>query len=227
MAGIVMAVSAPQSTDQLLERARALAGLTLADVAESLGVNVPRDLRTEKGWQGQLIEHALGAQSGSLAQADFPDIGVELKTLPIGMDGSPTESTWVCVADLQPKHLINWTDSLVYEKLKCVLWLPVQDDDRMELANRRIGSALLWRPDAVQMATLERDYAELTERIAMGEVEQLSAHHGQALQLRPKAANRKVLTDAIGPDGVVIKTLPRGFYLRRTFTQTIIAQQLL
>ena len=208
-------------------RARALAGLSLADIAEQFQLGVPRNLRREKGWQGQLIERALGASSGSLAQADFPEIGVELKTLPIDQHSLPTESTWVCIANLIPSHAERWQDSLVYEKLKRVLWLPVQDDDNIPLAERRIGSALLWQPDAQQMQILERDYLELTERIALGEVEAISAHHGQALQLRPKAANRKVLTDARGPDGTVIKTLPRGFYLRRSFTISVIQQHLL
>lgn len=208
-------------------RARALAGLSLADIAEQFELSVPRNLRREKGWQGQLIERALGASSGSLAQADFPDIGVELKTLPIDQHGLPTESTWVCIANLMPSHAERWQDSLVYEKLKRVLWLPVQDDDNIPLAERRIGSALLWRPDAQQRQLLEQDYLELTERIALGEVEAISAHHGQALQLRPKAANRKVLTDARGPDGTIIKTLPRGFYLRRSFTISVIQQHLL
>lgn len=208
-------------------RARALAGLSLADIAEQFELSVPRNLRREKGWQGQLIERALGASSGSLAQADFPDIGVELKTLPIDQHGLPTESTWVCIANLMPSHAERWQDSLVYEKLKRVLWLPVQDDDNIPLAERRIGSALLWQPDAQQRQLLEQDYLELTERIALGEVEAISAHHGQALQLRPKAANRKVLTDARGPDGTIIKTLPRGFYLRRSFTISVIQQHLL
>ncbi|QGX41729.1 DNA mismatch repair endonuclease MutH [Permianibacter aggregans] len=222
-----MRVQTPQSAEELLMRARALAGLSLADIAEQFELSVPRNLRREKGWQGQLIERALGASSGSLAQADFPDIGVELKTLPIDQHGLPTESTWVCIANLMPTHAERWQDSLVYEKLKRVLWLPVQDDDNIPLAERRIGSALLWQPDAQQMQRLEQDFLELTERIALGEVESISAHHGQALQLRPKAANRKVLTDARGPDGTIIKTLPRGFYLRRSFTISVIQQHLL
>ena len=63
------------------------------------------------------------------------------------------------------------------------------------------------------------------ELIALGHIETISAHHGQALQLRPKAANGRSLTDAIGQDGTMIKTRPRGFYLRTLFTAELVKKQ--
>ncbi|MGR5543468.1 DNA mismatch repair endonuclease MutH, partial [Vibrio campbellii] len=42
------------------------------------------------------------------------------------------------------------------------------------------------------------------------------------LQLRPKAANGKALTEAYGSSGKIIKTRPRGFYLRTQFTASIL-----
>ena len=217
-----MRIDAPTSAEQLLDRARALAGRPLAEIAAGFHMTVPADLRRDKGWLGQLIERALGAESGSLAQPDFPQLGIELKTLPFGSDGQPTESTWVCTAHLLPGELPMWQHSLVRAKLAHVLWLPVEDRDEVPLRERRIGSAFLWQPDADTEAQLQRDYEEIAEKIQLGEVESISAHHGEFLQLRPKAANASILTDAMGPEGVLIKTLPRGFYLRRNFTSPIL-----
>lgn len=222
-----MSVPAPATAAALLTRARALAGLPLADIARQFELTMPADLRRDKGWLGQLIERALGAQSGSLAQPDFPELGIELKTLPFGADGLPTESTWVCTAHLLPGELPVWARSLVHAKLRYVLWLPVEDRDELPLAERRVGSAFLWQPDAAVAAQLQRDYEEIAEKIQLGEVESISAHHGEYLQLRPKAANASILTDAIGPDGVLVKTLPRGFYLRRSFTSMVLRKNLL
>ncbi|HEX4910226.1 MAG TPA: DNA mismatch repair endonuclease MutH [Permianibacter sp.] len=222
-----MRLTTPTTAEELLNRARALAGLPLADIAARFAIAVPPDLRRDKGWLGQLIERALGAESGSLAQPDFPQLGIELKTLPFGSDGLPTESTWVCTAHLLPGELPSWQHSLVRAKLAHVLWLPVEDRDELPLRERRIGSAFLWQPDADTEAQLQRDYEEIAEKIQLGEVESISAHHGEYLQLRPKAANARILTDAIGPDGVIVKTLPRGFYLRRKLTAAIIEQYLL
>ncbi|MFB0975307.1 MAG: DNA mismatch repair protein MutH, partial [Tolumonas sp.] len=46
-----------------------------------------------------------------------------------------------------------------------------------------------------------------------------------ALQLRPKAASGRSLTLAIGKDGTLIQTRPRGFYLRSTFTRQLLRLQ--
>ena len=45
---------------------------------------------------------------------------------------------------------------------------------------------------------------------------------GEYLQIRPKAANGKVLCSCFDAEGNKVKTLPRGFYLRSTFTKTIL-----
>ncbi len=222
-----MRITTPTSAAELLQSARALAGLRLHDIAARFELTIPADLRSDKGWLGQLIERALGAESGSLAQPDFPQLGIELKTLPFGSDGLPTESTWVCTAHLLPGELPIWQQSLVRAKLAHVLWLPVEDRDELPLRDRRIGSAFLWQPDAATEAQLQRDYEEIAEKIQLGEVESISAHHGEYLQLRPKAANASILTDAIGPDGTRIKTLPRGFYLRRRFTAQVLRENVL
>ena len=60
------------------------------------------------------------------------------------------------------------------------------------------------------------------EMIVLGHVEKITAHHGQILQLRPKAAHSRVLTEAYGASGKPIMTLPRGFYLRTQFTSSIL-----
>ena len=62
------------------------------------------------------------------------------------------------------------------------------------------------------------------ELVALGQIESITAHHGQVLQLRPKAANGRALTCAIGRQGQLIQTRPRGFYLRATFTQQLLHQ---
>ena len=45
-----------------------------------------------------------------------------------------------------------------------------------------------------------------------------------AASYRTANASGKVLTDALGPEGQRIKTRPRGFYLRKQFTQAILQQ---
>ena len=214
-----------QNIDELVHAANQLAGLTLAELAERCGIMIPSSLRREKGWIGQLLEFALGASAGSKPQQDFPELGVELKTLPIANNGIPLESTFVCTAPLLHQQKITWETSSVHHKLSAVLWIPVFGDRQQDIASRMIGNPRLWHPTTEQEKIIRRDWEEIMELIALGKVESISARHGEALQLRPKAANGQSLTPAIGSEGTIIQTRPRGFYLRSSFTRELLHMQ--
>lgn len=212
----------PNSIHELMHRAEALAGLTLGEVAEVANVKVPKDFKREKGWTGQLLELCLGASAGSKTQQDFAKLGIELKTIPIDENGKPLETTYVCFAPLTNIAGIEWQRSNVRNKIQQVLWVPI--DGRREIApqDRCIATPFLWSPDALEDHQLRLDWEELMEIISLGNIEKVTARHGQYLQLRPKAANGSALTDAIGKNGQVIQTRPRGFYLRKEFTEKIL-----
>lgn len=214
--------NAPQSIDELLKRAQAIAGLSLKELADQVQIELPLNARKEKGWTGQLLELSLGATAGSKPVQDFPNLGVELKSLPIDRTGRPLESTYVCMTQLLHAHGETWQQSSVRNKLSQVLWVPVLAERSIPIVQRIIGHALLWSPDEEEEATLRQDWEELMEAVAFGRVDEITARHGQALQLRPKAANSKVRTQAYDRNGQLIETLPRGFYLRRSFTQALL-----
>lgn len=216
--------SPPHSVAMLLSRAEQLAGLSLAELAQQQGLDVPRDLRRDKGWVGQLLELALGASAGSKPEQDFPELGVELKTIPVDRHGRPLETTFVCVAPLVDIAGLHWETSNVRNKLSRVLWIPVLGEREIPPGERRIGQPLLWTPSAEEEYLLRQDWEELMELISLGQVQDISARHGQVLQLRPKAANSRALTAAIGKNGESIQTLPRGFYLKTAFTAALLAR---
>lgn len=212
----------PKSEKELLERARLLAGLTLADLAIKFNQPVPKDPLHAKGWIGQLIEVALGATASSLAEPDFQLIGIELKTLPLTNSGKPKESTYVCTVPLTQLHEEEWQTCWLKRKLQRVLWLPLEADKRIPIAERHIGNAILWSPSDAQTEQLQQDWEELMELVCLGKLDQISSHMGRYLQIRPKGANAKSLTTTLDEEGNTIQTLPRGFYLRPDFTQKII-----
>ncbi|RDV27952.1 DNA mismatch repair endonuclease MutH [Alteromonas aestuariivivens] len=212
----------PSDTAQLIQRCQAIAGLSLGELAKLAGVQIPANLQRHKGWPGQLLELWLGASAGSKPQQDFPELAIELKTIPIDANGQPLETTYVCYAPLQTPPGLTWQNSNVRNKLQQVLWVPIEGDRRIPLAQRRVAMAMLWTPDERQNWVLQQDWEELTELIQLGQVETITARHGNALHLRPKAADGSVLTDAPGPDGQRIRTRPRGFYLRKSFTADVL-----
>ena len=213
----------PNTEGELQARAQALAGMTLGDLAARLEVALPENLRRAKGFVGQLIELALGADAGVKALPDFVGLGIELKTLPLNTKQQPQESTYVCTLPLQ-LGAMAWEQSVVYAKLARVLWVPVQAERTMPLAERKIGVPILWSPDTEEEEMLRQDWEEITDYILHGELDKLDASIGQALHVRPKAMHGKALSWTIDAQGDKVPTLPRGFYLRQSFTRMLVVK---
>lgn len=220
-------LSPPESEAQLLSQARQLSGYALGELAAMAGIVTPKDLKRDKGWIGVLLEIWLGASAGSKPEQDFAALGVELKTIPVDSLGRPLETTFVCVAPLTGNTGVTWETSHVRHKLKRVLWIPVEGERSIPLAERRVGSPLLWSPNEEEDRQLRLDWEELMDMIVLGHVERITARHGEVLQLRPKAANARALTEAIGANGELILTLPRGFYLKKNFTRALLERHFL
>lgn len=227
MLPLVPLTSPPATEAALLQQAQRLAGYSLGELAALAGLPIPPNLKRDKGWTGVLLELWLGASAGSKPEQDFAALGVELKTIPIDSLGRPLETTFVCVAPLTGNTGITWESSHVRHKLKRVLWIPVEGDRAIPLAARRVGAPLIWSPDEEEDRQLRLDWEELMDMIVLGQVERITARHGEVLQLRPKAANSKALTEAIGARGEPILTLPRGFYLKKNFTGALLARHFL
>ncbi|ATF91189.1 Methyl-directed mismatch repair protein [Cedecea neteri] len=217
-------ITPPRSEAELLQQAQCVAGYTLGELAARAGLQTPKDLKRDKGWIGVLLELWLGASAGSKPEQDFAALGIELKTIPVDSLGRPLETTFVCVAPLTGNSGVVWESSHVRHKLKRVLWIPVEGERQIPLAERHVGSPLLWSPSEEEEQQLRLDWEELMDLIVLGQVERITARHGEVLQLRPKAANSRALTDAIGADGSPILTLPRGFYLKKNFTAALLAR---
>jgi DNA mismatch repair protein MutH len=207
----------------LLDRARALAGMRVGEVAASLGVSSAGEAVRTKGTPGAILELALGATGGSSKVHDFPDLGVELKTIPVDLRGVPVESTYVCTLSLADAETQEWDDSWVRAKLSRVLFVPLVAGDGEPWPERRIGEPVLWSPTAEQDDVLRSDFDDVVGLIGVGRIEELTAHRGRWLQVRPKAAHGRVRTVAGGAEGEAIATIPRGFYLRTRFTGAILA----
>jgi DNA mismatch repair protein MutH len=213
-------MTAPSSESELLERARAIAGTRLGALAERTAWSVPAHAGADKGWVGQIVEHVLGATASSRASPDFEALGIELKTIPIDGAGEPRETTFVCSAALAGK--LEWESSLVRKKLARVLWIPVEAEGSIPIAERRVGSPLLWSPSAEEETILRADFDAIAELIALGYVESITARRGRWLHLRPKARNAEARTWGEDHEGDPLRTLPRGYYLRRELTKKLL-----
>jgi DNA mismatch repair protein MutH len=219
---MLMKASPPQTEAELWQRAAAIADQTLGDLANAVAMTVPNDFRREKGFIGQLLERILGASAGNLSKPDFTHLGIELKTLPLNANGQPKESTYVSIVPLMGREALSWQHCELYQKLRRVLWIPYFFDKTLEPQYWRLSAPVLWSPSLEDEAILREDWYELMSRVQMGQLDEIDARLGQYLQIRPKAMNADVRTQGIGSNGECVRTSPRGFYLRTSFTARII-----
>lgn len=214
---------APTTVEELLARAHDAVGARVGELAARFGLEASGDAVKTKGSAGAILEHALGATGGSARVHDFPALGVELKTIPIDRRGVPVESTYVCTLSLADAEEQEWATSWVKAKLARVLFVPLVGDEDTAWTDRAIAPPVLWSPTAEQDRVLRGDFDEVVGLVGVGRIEELTAHLGRWLQVRPKAAHGRVRTIAYGAEGEAIGTVPRGFYLRARFTGAILA----
>ncbi|KTD02718.1 DNA mismatch repair protein [Legionella geestiana] len=212
----------PQSEEELLARANAITGMSFAQVASILGIHLPASSAAGKGWLGGALERLLGSSAGSKAEPDFVELGIELKTLPLKASYKPAESTFVTTLHLSSLNEQTWETSSCFAKLRRVLWFPVEGERSIPFSERRIGAPILWSPSPEEEGILSRDWQELTLMASTGRLEEIHAGLGEYLQIRPKAANNQALVLGYDATGQCIRTLPRGFYLRPSFTARIL-----
>ncbi|MEM7542018.1 MAG: DNA mismatch repair endonuclease MutH [Pseudomonadota bacterium] len=213
----------PQTESELLDRARQICGLTLSELAVTVNVPLPKTGRNAKGWAGELLEIALGATAGSRPVADFEQLAIELKSIPIGPTGRPKESTFVSTLNLRAPPSERWENSTVWRKLRRVLWVPIEASNIARLEERRIGAPVLWSPSTSQASILQEDWEEIMDIVGSGDYGSLDARLGTYLQIRPKAMNASELTHGRDEDGLAMRSLPRGFYLRTSLTSEVLA----
>ncbi|MFO0640493.1 MAG: MutH/Sau3AI family endonuclease [Polyangiaceae bacterium] len=211
----------PRTEPELLRRARALAGHDLGAIARAVGTRIDASPVRTKGSWGALLERALGATAGSRSEPDFAHLGVELKTVPMRASGRAIESTYVCVLDLLDAENARWETSWARRKLARVLFVPILAEDP-DWTKRRVGLPVLFSPTPAQDAALGADFDEIMGAFGAGRIEEVTAHWGRYLQVRPKARNGEKTVRATTPDGDEIRTVKKGFYLRARFVEAIL-----
>jgi DNA mismatch repair protein MutH len=207
-----------------LAHAAALVGVTLAELADGLGLPVPAGQLRTKGWSGQIIERELGAGDSNGRGQDFASLGIELKTVPVNRDLVPLESTAVCQIDPIEIAGESWETSYLRKKLGQVLWIALQvPDGPASVGDRQVVAVRLWVPSPDEQALLAADFELFVrEYFRRGRAAEITGHQGQVLQVRPKGRNAADLRRAFGPSGEPIEIGKCGFYLRPSFVARLL-----
>jgi DNA mismatch repair protein MutH len=176
-----------------------------------------------KGWAGGVLEDVLGVLNKNGCEADFPEWGIEVKTLPLSPDFRVLENTFLSKISL-PFTEGCFHRSRLYQKIRCIFWVPLIGERKASLEQRLIGKGFLWQMTAEQYNIFEKDWEELTFFIRNGYFSDISAHLGQALHIRPKARSSYEKVRISLSNQITTQIVPIGFYLRRSFTQNLLNQ---
>lgn len=208
--------------NNLIKKAKSIIGYSINDIAKKIKFQITDKVKKNKGCIGYIIEKFLGAYHSNKATIDFPNIGIELKTIPINKYGYPKENTFVCMAPLVRNTGVLWETSYVCKKLSSVLWIPIESNFDIPLKNRRIGYPKLWIPNKIEKEKLKNDWNELMKIIIFGNICNITSDYGVILMLKKKYSNNNIYTQAVGFNGKKIMINPLAFYLRKKFTNFIL-----
>lgn len=177
-------------------------------------------LKNRKGDIGQIVEQLFGVKPSSYAGPDLPELGIEIKTLPVNLCGAVIENTYVNKISL-PFRETDFEHSCLWQKIKKIIFVPVIGDKQDKLENRRLGQPFIWEASGGEFRQLKQDWLDLTQYLRLGMWTLINSKLGEILHIRPKAAHGRDLStfDALGQEHCI---LPMGFYLRKSFTQLLI-----
>ncbi|QJC28814.1 DNA mismatch repair protein MutH [Enterobacteriaceae endosymbiont of Plateumaris consimilis] len=206
----------------LFFRATLMTGHCLNDIAEWLNFKIPTNLNKDKGWIGKLIElYLLGKQQKNRFNQDIPQIGIEIKTIPIDVKGNTINNTFICYLPLTNKNFLIWKESTLYSKLLKILWIPIITKNKnIPFEMRVIGKPIIWKPSKKNYKNLYNDWIELMKLLISGKIECINHYNGTILLVKTKS-NKNKLIKTINQNNEIILTSPRAFYLKKKFTKTL------
>ncbi|XBC39762.1 MAG: DNA mismatch repair endonuclease MutH [Buchnera aphidicola (Chaetogeoica yunlongensis)] len=209
----------------LLMRAKAIYRYTIKEIFIALDMTVSKNLVYNKGFIGKLLEYILGVSSKVRNKKciDFPNLEIELKSIPVSKFNIPLESTFICNAPLMDNGIeYTWKNSYIYNKVKKILWIPIYGSLKTSFFNKVIGKAFIWTMKKSQLSVLEEDWNFFMDLISVGKINKISSRDGQFLQVKKKCKNNFYVSKYIDHRGQLKKINPRAFYLKKTFTQKIL-----
>ncbi len=207
-------------------------GKTIGEIKDEL--NIERN-KMVKGASGLIIENLLGLENNNRDEADIPEIGCEIKILPLqkNKDGSikAKEPTAIQMINYIEVAKETWETAKIRGKIALTFWVVYLAKKNGKSLNQNdyvIVDYFLDHPNDIQNSIFKNDWEEIQKFIITGHADQLSCSMGRFLEPKTKGANSNDKTDAPDGKGGTIKARRRAFYYNEhSITRRIIQIQLL
>ncbi|MFZ1023300.1 MAG: MutH/Sau3AI family endonuclease [Thermoplasmata archaeon] len=219
-----------ESFKELSHRLDQVVGVPFAELTQYSRSAWKGNAAHNKGWAGQLVTRLAGDDSGGAATADLSQLGIEVKSVPIGLNARVLQPTKVCAIDYADVYNEIWWESAPFHKLRAVLFVPVVKLDPKSPNHWFIRRPFLWTPSEQVLAQFKRDYDSVRKIVRQFEFERIRSAEppkGQGVLLHPKPNARKGKTTALYRiNGESYRIKKKGWMLRKSFTQPILSEQL-
>ncbi len=199
-------------------------GKTIGQIKTEL--NIERE-HMKKGASGLIVENLLGIKNNNLADADIPEIGCEIKILPLQKnkngDIKAKEPTQIQLINYFEVAEETWDNAKLRKKINLTFWvvyLAKENGSTLNQEDYKIIDYFLDHPDSSKMDIFKNDWELIQKYIIDGSADKLSCSMGEYIEPKTKGKNNKDLTDAPDGKGGVSKARRRAFYYKKNYTNT-------
>ena len=189
-------------------------------------LNIERE-HMKKGASGLIVENLLGIKNNNLADADIPEIGCEIKILPLQKnkngDIKAKEPTQIQLINYFEVAEETWDNAKLRKKINLTFWvvyLAKENGSTLNQEDYKIIDYFLDHPDSSKMDIFKNDWELIQKYIIDGSADKLSCSMGEYIEPKTKGKNNKDLTDAPDGKGGVSKARRRAFYYKKNYTNT-------
>lgn len=206
-------------------------GKTIGEIKESLFIG--DKCKMKKGASGLIIENLLGIENNNRDEPDLPQIGCEIKILPLqkNRDGSikakePTQIQMINYCEVAKE---TWETAKIRTKINLTFWvvyLAKENSKNKPQDDYVIVDYFLDHPSDSQKEVFKADWEEIQSYIVRGDADKLSCSMGIYLEPKTKGANNQDKTEAPDGKGGITRARRRAFYYKKNYTNTQIIPQL-
>lgn len=183
--------------------------------------------KMKKGASGLIVENLLGVENNNRDEPDLPQIGCEVKILPLQKNKDGTikakEPTAIQMINYCEVAKETWETAKLRSKINLTFWVVYLAKDNGIVKPQDdyvIVDYFLDHPSDIQNGVFKTDWEEIQAYIKRGDADKLSCSMGTYLEPKTKGKNKQKV--AVAPDGKggLIRARRRAFYYKKNYTDT-------
>lgn len=201
-------------------------GKTIGQIKDEL--NIERN-KMVKGTSGLIVEELLGIENNNRDEADIPEIGCEIKSLPLQKNKNgiikAKEPTAIQMINYIEVANETWETAKLRGKITLTFWVVYLAKENGKALNQNdyvIIDYFLDHPNDIQNNIFKKDWEEIQKYIQTGRADELSCKMGEYIEPKTKGKNNQDKTDAPDGKGGIIQARRRAFYYKKNYTNSSI-----